>query len=255
MIEYFIFFIVLFGICTFFYKQSVSEFRINQLEWDKRFQMKDLVGELCPIVIRGLPKAQFWTKDDIITRDFFRQIPLFTDRTLRDWIESYKGGQIICPWSWTHAELLGRTSGLSVWSDRWIHGILHSNLLWKAWLRPRYYCWAGERGLTKSAASWTALFVTDGEIRVSMMPSEFSLSLPHQWKGVFLDRLTLADTPFVNDLKFIDIKLRPGHILWIPAHWMYCFTSEMKDVCPMTCMIEYHSIISNFAKRVGCDRD
>jgi hypothetical protein len=88
-----------------------------------------------------------------------------------------------------------------------------------------------------------------------MMPSEFSSSLPHQWKGVFLDRLTLADTPFVNDLKFIDIKLRPGHILWIPAHWMYCFTSEMKDVCPMTCMIEYHSIISNFAKRVGGDRD
>jgi hypothetical protein len=113
---------------------------------------------------------------------------------------------------------------------------------------PKYHCWAGNVGLRKTYSTWTCLIPTDGEIIVTIMPETVESSLPAKWSGIFPANLTTKDTPFVADLKFIDIILRPGNCLFMPAHWFMSWTSTPEsNKTPMVCSISYHSPISFLA--------
>jgi hypothetical protein len=59
--------------------------------------------------------------------------------------------------------------------------------------------------------------------------------------------MTVYDTPFVGDLKFMDIVVRPGHMLIMPSHWFVCWTG-LTEQCPMVCSVEYHTPISRLIK-------
>jgi hypothetical protein len=102
-------------------------------------------------------------------------------------------------------------------------------------------------------APWTILFTTQGAIVVTIMTESAESALPVNWKksNIFPSRLTAYDTPFVGDLKFMDIVLRPGNLLFIPAHWFVSWTvfeeEGVDTVCPMVCSVEYHTPISRFA--------
>ena len=55
------------------------------------------------------------------------------------------------------------------------------------------------------------------------------------------------NTPFVSDLKFIDIILRPGNCIFMPAHWFVSWTTNTTTKTPMVCTISYHTPISYMA--------
>ena len=57
----------------------------------------------------------------------------------------------------------------------------------------------------------------------------------------------------MQDLKFIDIKLRPGNCLFMPAHWFWSWANSNKESTRpvMTCTISYHSPISNIAFKLS----
>ena len=59
---------VLFLILTFFYKQAICEFRINQMEWSQQPHLADLLSEKVPLVIRSLPLSACWTLQDVRAR-------------------------------------------------------------------------------------------------------------------------------------------------------------------------------------------
>jgi len=88
---------------------------------------------------------------------------------------------------------------------------------------------------------------------VTIMPESMESSLPASWVDCIPSQLTTKDTPFVNDLKFIDIILRPGHCLFMPAHWFVSWTlcpSDRDATKPvMACTISYHTPISFLAFR------
>jgi hypothetical protein len=245
MLEVILIFFMIFFILTFFYKQAICEFRINQINWTQKDDIPALLNEKVPIVIRSIPSATFWTRNDVLTRDCFH-IPIFKELSLTEWIASSTPDSI-CPWTHVQAEIIANVSGINIWANK-INPFIHPFLKW--WIFPRYHCWAGNIGLRKTF-SWTCFFPVDGEIILSIMPENVESSLPENWMNCFPANLTTKDTPFVSDLKFIDIILRPGNCIFIPAHWFVSWTTTpTAENTPMVCSISYHTPISLAFTRV-----
>jgi hypothetical protein len=253
MIEIILILILIFLVLTFFYKQAIHEFRLNQIEWSQSDKLPELFSEKVPIILRGRPPTAFCTQEDIHLRSIYSTVPVFQDRTLVDWIVRTDPGTN-CPWELEHARLLGQRhiSGLELWSEKILNPLLYKhNPLIRWWLRPFNSCWAGNKGLWKTVAPWTAIFATQGAVVCSIMTEAVESSLPSHWKGVYPGELTAYDTPFVGDLKFIDIVIRPGSVLFMPAHWFLSWKALDEgdnSICPMVCTVEYHSIVSRFAE-------
>jgi len=246
MLELILIFGILFLILTFFYKQAVCEFRINQIEWSQRENIGSLLGEKVPLVLRSIPAATFWTRDDVMMRDCYKNIPIFQETSLVDWVDT-ASPNTDCAWKYTQAEQIASVSGINVWATKWLSPNIINPLL-KCWMFPKYHCWAGNMGLRKTFATWTCLFPVDGELVVTIMPENVEQSLPTNWHGCYPGTLTVKDTPFIGDLKFIDIILRPGNCLFMPAHWFVSWTAnEGADKVPMACTISYHTPISYLA--------
>jgi len=259
MLDILLVLLVVFLILTFFYKQSICEFRINQLEWAQRENVVELLHERVPLVVRGIPSAAFWTRGDVAVRDCFESVPVFQDRTVREWLkDAHTAGTdiMVCPWKHPQAEQIAAVSGLPIWATKWLNSSVISSWL-SYWQFPRYYCWAGHRGLHRMTAVWTCLFPVDGEVMVSLLPESVESSLPAVWSGCFPAELTVKDTPFIADVKYVDVVLRPGHCLFVPAHWFVSWTSaegatgakssETKSTIPMVCQVSYHTPISYLA--------
>lgn len=237
---------ILFLILTFFYKQAVCEFRINQIEWTQRENISNLLGEKVPLVLRKIPIASFWTHEDALVRTCFRDIPIFKEASLTEWI-STSTADSICPWKYTQAETIAQISGINIWANKWMNPLIINPLL-KFWMFPKYHCWAGNVGLRKMFATWTCIFPVDGEIVLTIMPESVEASLPANWVGCFPATLTIKDTPFVADLKFIDIILRPGNCVFMPAHWFVSWVATAEATkTPMVCSVSYHTPVSYLA--------
>lgn len=168
--------------------------------------------------------------------------------TVSDWIHNTKS-QTLCPWKHSHAEQLARVSGVGVWASKWVNPSVLSYQ--RFWTIPAYHCWAGNKGLHKTMA-WTFLFATEGELHVTIMPESMEPFLPAEWRHLFPANITEKDTPFLKDLKYIDIILRPGTALFMPPHWFMSWIqaeTEQTDTTPlaMACTISYHTPISYMA--------
>lgn len=238
---------VIFVILTFFYKQAVCEFRLNQMEWTQKENLSTLLQEKIPVVIRNLPAATFWSVEDVLTRDCYANIPIFQEMSLVDWV-SQADASSLCPWKYQQAEQIAAVSGMAVWAAKWLHPAIISRWL-KGWWYPRYHCWAGSIGLRKTIATWTGIFPVDGEIVVSIMPESVESALPALWMDGFPAAFTAKDTPFLSDVKYMDVILRPGNGLFMPAHWFVSWESKATSnaTLPMVCTVSYHSPISLFA--------
>ena len=250
MLEIILIGMFLFLILTFFYKQAICEFRINQVEWGKRDTLQDAIQERVPTVLRGIPQAKFWTQEDVMMRASYGTVSVFDNQGLPEWLTSTTSDSE-CPWTTEHASSIASVSGLITWAERWINENVLSPIE-SYWYYPKYLCFAGSKGLHKTVAPYTLLTPTEGEIIVNIMPENVAHALPVVWKGTFPSELTQYDTPFINDLKFMDIIIRPGTALIMPAHWFISWKSN-KDNIPLVCSIEYHSPISRFALAMGSD--
>jgi len=246
MLEFILIIAVLFLILTFFYKQAVCEFKINQMEWSQREHSSSLLHEKVPMVIRSIPSATFWTREDVLQRPCFATIPVFQEVGLTDWIAAATPDSV-CPWKFTQAETIAKESGMVIWANKVMNPVIIHPLL-RFWLTPRYHCWAGSMGLYKTFATWTCIFPVDGTIAVTIMSETVESSLPANWLHSFPGQLTKKDTPFIGDLKYMDIVLRPGTCLFMPAHWFVSWLpGSTCKIAPMVCTISYHTPISLLA--------
>jgi len=240
-------FILLLGaaILLFFHNQATFEFKVSQIRWNqKETHLTSLLAERTPLVVTDIPPVAFWTAQDIQHRPAYRTVPLFEDQTLAEWSLSATAATQ-CPWSAAHAVLLGSVAGLGIWAARELHPAIHTNPLWSAWYRPVMSCWAGARPLWKSSCRWTVLMPTEGAIRVSLLEGSAGRILPPSLDGVYPDRLTVYDTPFVADLHPMYILVRQGTCLILPPHWYLCWQPlDDEGVCPLVCCVEYHTPVS-----------
>ena len=240
---------VIFLILLFFYKQAICEFRINQMEWSQQPHLLDLLSEKVPLVIRSIPLSACWTHNDVTARECYTALPLFQETTLPQWL-AQATPETVCPWKYAQAEQIAAVSGLPVWAKKTLHPSFVSPL-WSYWMMPRYHCWAGKVGLRRTYATWTCILPVETEIVVTILPETAESCLPAAWPGCFPHQLTNKDTPFVADLKYMDIIVRPGNCLVMPPHWFVSWSgaegSKSADGVPSVCTVSYHTPISLLA--------
>jgi hypothetical protein len=249
--------IVLVGlILVFFYRQEIPEFRINQANASQRTEILELWKEHVPLVIRELPRMSLWTREDVMERPCYEQVPLFKDQSLAEWIRSVspkgEGGEgesgvvaseVRCPWYSPQAERIAGVTGISIWAKQYLHPLLCS-----FWYMARYHSWAGSVGVHRTYASWTCILPVEGDIVVTIFPGSMEQYLPVEWKGSFPSKWTKRDTPFVGDIKYMDIVVRPGTCLFLPPHW---FVSWSSSTMSMVYTVSYHTPISLVAFRLA----
>jgi hypothetical protein len=225
-------------VLLFFYKQSVCEFRLNQVDMDAGSDaLEDVWKENVPVVVRKMAPLAVWTREDVRERACYSQLPVFREYGIREWIEGATS-DTICPWKEEQAEAISRISHFHIWAERWVRSLFPS------WYVSRYGCWAGRVGTFRTYAMRTCLFPVEGDILVTIMPRSTETFLPVAWKGGFPSEWTKKDTPFVGDIKYMDIILRPGMGLFLPPHWFVSWKEMDGSTLPMVCMAAYHTPIS-----------
>ncbi len=232
---------ILFFLGAVFYKQTIQEYKLNQIEWSQADRLGELLEEGTPFVLRSTPICPVWTAADVRQRAEFKE--------LADWVAA-AGADAQMPWHEHMASIYGRKALLEPWLDEIWTPVLPRIRSYIPFLFPRdIQVWAGGRGLYTQRAAWTLLFPTDGSVVVTMMSTKEDKYMPAAWQGRFADSFTVADSPYVTQLKFLDVKLRPGTALFIPAHWKvsWAATPAPAEKMPFVCLIGLHTPISKLA--------
>lgn len=231
-----------FMIFTFFYKQAIHEFRINQVNVHQKDAMMELWKERVPLIVRGLPKNPIWTREDVLQRSCYQTVSIFTDHSFVEWIQSGTV-ETHCPWEYEQAEKIAKLTGIGIWAKQHVEPLLSGWFLF-----PRYEAWAGSIGLHRTYATWTCILPVEGDILVTIFPETMEKYLPIGWRRSFPREWTKSDTPFVGDIKYMDIVVRAGTALFMPPHWFVSWTStDESSVLPMVFTLSYHSPISLLA--------
>ncbi len=238
----------LFLIGALFYRQSLQEYRINQIEWDRRHELDGLFDERAPIVVRGMPQSPVWTHSDIMMREFYGNAKVPDgSKTLR---EALLNGEGLKTLPSTFRRYLYQNIGLGIWCENTWSAVLANSRGWLGSSIPLDgECFVGEQGLIEMKANWTMIVPTEGAIVVQILAAKEKKWLPTKWKGLFPDRLTAADAPFIGNMKYMDIIVRPGSALWVPTHWLVSWVPKEEGEVPLICMIQMHTPVSWLASR------
>ena len=227
MLEYLLFIIVLFFIAVLFYKQANEEFQILQLDAERLSELPTLYVDRSPIVVSGFKTPNLGTEEELKKRKImdmsvlkkFTQVPM----------ES--------------AKFMAKESGLQVWFE---HHLYNDLLPYTKWLYTfDTTLWPFRRGLFKSTACQTVVMPTQGTISVKLMLLKMLPYLPTKWIGRNFSSLTLHDTPLLNQLQYIEIRVRKGNLLFIPAHLIVDIDSFESSAWVF--MAEIHHPISRLA--------
>ncbi len=238
----------LFLIGALFYRQSLQEYRINQIEWDRRHELDGLFDEKAPIVVRGMPQSPVWTHADIMMRDFYSSAKVpHGNTTLR---EALLNGDSLQSLQSSFRRYLFQNVGLGIWCENTWSAVLANSRGWLGSFIPLDgECFVGDQGLMEIKSNWTMIVPTEGAIIVQILAAKEKKWLPKKWTGLFPGRLTIADAPFIGQMKYMDIIVRPGNALWVPAHWLVSWISKDEGSVPLTCIINMHTPISWIASR------
>ena len=229
---------ILFFLSAVFYKQTVQEYKLNQIEWIQIDSISELIDEGTPFIIRNTPQSPVWNMTDIRSRDTFKE--------LADWAAHVKTDAIM-PW---HSHMASHYASLAN-MDPWIDETWIQHIPFQRRLIPReLQLWAGGRGLYQERAAWVAVMPTEGTIIATVMTTKEDKYLPSNWRGRFADSFTQADTPYVSQIKYLDIKLRAGTVLFLPAHWKLSWQTASEEELPFVCIMHLHTPISKLASLI-----
>ena len=215
MLEYLLFAIVLFFIGVLFYKQANEEFQISQLDADRFSELPTLYAERSPIVMSDFKTPHLGTQEDLSKRPQIMGMLVKQGITL---------GQLLArphpqfQFPLASARFLAKESGLSVWFEHHLYKKLLPSP-YTEWIYTfNTSLWPDHRGLFKTTAFQTVLMPTQGTASVKLLLPKMIPYLPTKWKGRQFSSLSLQDTPLLNQIQFIEIRIRKGNLLLLPAH-------------------------------------
>jgi len=228
-------------ILLFFYKQAVAEFRILQTEsFEKAIP---LLHERCPIVVTPITMpSNLWTQKDISQRPSLANTAI-NGSTLAEALK-----QESFPLTPKTAETLATATSLPVWINASIIPVWKQASLWMRILWPRTQVAIGSQGLRKTFAYSTIIMCTEGTLQVSLLNESSDPYLPAQWLGKRLSKLTRDDAPLLANIQYIDVLVRPGTALILPAHWKVCWESIEEPKPALAVWTEIHHPISHLVQ-------
>jgi hypothetical protein len=228
--------VVLIGMFVLFYKGAVHEFHILQHDWSDDTNWVTLLSERAPLVIRDIPPELVggWTRRAVGRRAW----PLLL---------SNDQGRVRMPCSeWMQtplAQIEGRTieNGERVATSAGLPDIVQD------WRRAGLYRWMWLPTSTcavillpptetacmplqkvRSDCQW--IVCTDGApLRLWLahegsIPSDMAVEGQNPWT------LTAEQVPWIVDVKFMEMRLRPGCAVLLPTHWWVAAKPELPIV-------------------------
>lgn len=241
MLEYFLILGILFIVLVIFYKQANDEFTILQLEGNQLHTLSSLVTEKNPIVIRQTQMPTFFTPDAIRQNARILTFPIATGKTLRDALTD--SSLTVASES---QRQLAQEVGLHVWAEHtWMPWLTSWSFLHRLTAEAK----SGEQGLQKTTAVATVLLPTAQPLTVCIITGSQEKYFPPNWCGGFPELFTLQDTPLVGQIKFMEVKVKPGNALCLPPHWFYSVRkTEEKSPC-FWVSLELHHPLSMLSKQ------
>ncbi len=206
------------------YKGAAHEFQILQKDWKPTIDWSALLAEQLPLVIRNVDPAWqgAWTRKATASKPWPIQVrkngALFKTRW-NEWIAAPPGQPAPTPESLHEITQLTQPP-ISLWEDgnfrRWSWIPAHLTAAGVHVLGP-----GGIRLVQHTTAAATLLQATDGAplqiwlAHEGAVPAKVSLVGRDPWS------LTADQVPWISEVKFIEIRLRPGNALTIPTHWYW----------------------------------
>lgn len=217
MIEIFIIVTVLFFIAVLFYKQANEQFEILQIHAERIHELPTLYIDRSPIVISDYEPPALGTEIEMQKRPNILQMTIAPNLTLKLLLASPQALQTF-PFTPKTATFLAKESGLTTWFEHHLYEQLLPSPYTKFLYSFKTSLWPNHRGLFKTTGFQTMIMVTQGTASVSLMLSKVIPYLPTRWQGIRFHSLTTQDTPLLNQIKFMEITLRKGNLLLLPAH-------------------------------------
>ena len=261
LIELLVLVVIIAAICYVAYRSAIHEFQILQKDYEADTDWGALLSEQLPLVIRDVPPSWLggWTYGKTGNKTW----PLYATQDGKRfkvaW-NTYLSQQQIAAQPVVNdcEELVAPIKLLQTFQNWGYDGFSRPWWLPVRTPTPHLFLQTDHKGLEKTKAEWTALVSTDGaplELWVAhegAVPNDiYDYEDPvNPWTA------TTNSYPWVGDVKFIEIKLRPGNVLLLPRHWWYAVRAVQDDTPTLNghgawwWKGEFHSITSRIAALV-----
>jgi len=210
------------------YRGAIHEFQILQKDYSADQNWSELFVEQLPLVVRGIPNHWLgnWTRQQTQRKTWVVKVRDEQGRLYRttwnQWLEDPQGVPETLNDLSTGAKL---DSAIRNWGDdgfrRWF---------WFPTTTPEPCIVTnnGARGIDKTTAELTTIVSTDGAPLELWIAHEGAIpdNVADDIRGKNPWVLTTKEIPWIGDVKYIEVKLRPGNAITIPAHWWYALKTE-----------------------------
>ena len=250
--------LIVLGLTVVYYRGALYEFQILQKDYSPSMKWADFLSEQLPLVIRNIPKkwAGNWS-EEVAMKPWMVTVGKGNGKgkdakksktiSWREWL-AYPSSPIL------NAKELGLKTKLDItiqhWEPlrRWYWIPVGSPTPYVLSSNPHNLC----IGLQKTTADATAIVSTSGsplEVWVSHeggIPSSLTDTLTG--KNPWIQ--STNEIPGVENVKFIEILLRPGNVIVLPAHWWFAIRCHTHTKRSWFWTHEFHSPVSWIATAI-----
>lgn len=228
MIEIILVFTFIFLIYVFFYKQYSQEYSLNQIDCVNLDKLNGLLYEKNPIIIHHCPQIPCVTPNTLLKTPRFSSI-------LGDYLEKKSNS---LPNSNEFETFLSNESGFHAFGNIIWFNKFHTHILsdYISSLKSRL-CF-GSKNMNKTSALFTIIIPIDGKYTCSLVNPQYETSLKHYKRYSTVEEIITQN----SQLQYIDVILKPGSILVLPAHWYYIMNES--EPYSYYGILEYHEPVS-----------
>lgn len=215
--------LVFFAVLIVFYRQAIEQYNILQIDSAQMPEIPKLLNERTPLVIRDIGQPKLFTPETLKSNARLQSFPIGNQQTLGTYIQN---PSLKVTLTKKASSLLAKESGLATWAEHTWYPRLFSYPFLQHIHSLSAEAHLGEQGLRKTTGIVTLLYPSSGALEVTLLTEQQEKYLPQGWRGRHPEVFTIQDTPLAGEIKYITIKLRPGHMLCIPTHWFYSVRGE-----------------------------
>jgi hypothetical protein len=216
--------LLIFGIAVIAYRGAIHEFQILQKDYTPQANWTEMMNEQLPIVIRGLPKHWLgnWAHAKTANKTWQLVVQGQDQKKFKTtwnvWLQTPNNTTPVS--LETITDVIKLRNNFEHWAAEGFH----------QWYTvptqtPTAYIYQQQdvMGLRKGIADFTAIVSTDGNPLELWIAHEGAIpaNVADDIMGKDPWIQTTKEIPWIGDVKYIEIKLRPGNTVLLPRHWWY----------------------------------
>ena len=223
-----------------FYRAAIHEYSILQKDWtNEGTNWSELIAERSPLVIRNVPKT--WTNiwhskrcSKLGWPVIIKENKLRSRTALSVWLKSNAEKEKTLVNSGDLATIAGvgeQANDLSIHLRRpyWLPGSFATGSAEANIIKPIDSDFVGLKKTTAEATCWIS---TDGAPLRIWIAHEGATKggewLPAKPFGKDPWNLKTEDCPWIAEVKFLEIRLRPGNVFILPPHWWVALKCDVE---------------------------